>query len=250
MLSIDNLHADVAGQKILNGLNLTLEAGQVHAIMGPNGAGKSTLSNVIAGHADVNVSAGSITFAGQDLLAMSVETRAHHGIFLGMQYPVELPGVNTMTFLKAAVNAKRHFAGEAALNSVQFLKLVKATAETMGFDPAFLKRSVNVGFSGGEKKRHEIFQMAMLQPRLALLDEIDSGLDIDALKTVADGVNQLRNPDRAILMITHYQRLLEYIKPDVVHVLVNGRIVKSGGFELAQTLEAKGYAWVTQEQAA
>ena len=244
MLKIENLHASVAGKEILKGLSLELQPGQVHAIMGPNGAGKSTLGNIIAGREGYEVTAGSVTFNGQDLLALEPEERAATGVFLAFQYPVEIPGVNNTYFLRTALNAQRKARGEAELDSMQFLKLVREKLAVLHLKDELLHRGVNEGFSGGEKKRNEIFQLALLEPTLAILDETDSGLDIDALKTVAEGVNALRSPDRMFLVITHYQRLLDYIKPDVVHVLADGRIVESGGPELALQLEEHGYEWV------
>ena len=244
MLKIENLHASVAGKEILKGLSLELQPGKVHAIMGPNGAGKSTLGNIIAGREGYEVTAGSVTFNGQDLLALEPEERAAAGVFLAFQYPVEIPGVNNTYFLRSALNAQRKARGEAELDSMQFLKVVREKLAVLHLDDQLLHRGVNEGFSGGEKKRNEIFQLAVLQPKLAILDETDSGLDIDALKTVAEGVNALRSPDRAFIVITHYQRLLDYIKPDVVHVLADGRIVESGGPELALQLEEHGYEWV------
>ena len=244
MLKIENLHASVAGKEILKGLSLELQPGQVHAIMGPNGAGKSTLGNIIAGREGYEVTAGSVTFNGQDLLALEPEERAATGVFLAFQYPVEIPGVNNTYFLRTALNAQRKARGEAELDSMQFLKLVREKLAVLHLKDELLHRGVNEGFSGGEKKRNEIFQLALLEPKLAILDETDSGLDIDALKTVAEGVNAQRSPDRAFLVITHYQRLLDYIKPDVVHVLADGRIVESGGPELALQLEEHGYEWV------
>jgi Fe-S cluster assembly ATP-binding protein len=249
MLEIKNLHVDVDGREILKGLDLTLPKGEVHAIMGPNGSGKSTLAYVLAGKADYEVTAGSVTWNGEDLLAMDPAERAIAGVFLAFQYPMEIPGVATMTFLRTAVNAVRKARGEEELSTPDFLRLVREKAKLLKIDPDMLKRPLNVGFSGGEKKRNEILQMAVLQPRLAVLDETDSGLDIDALKIVADGVNRLRSPERGMLVITHYQRLLNYIVPDVVHVMAKGRVVKTGGKELALELEAKGYAQYTGEAA-
>lgn len=245
MLEINDLHATVAGNEILRGLSLSIGAGEVHAIMGPNGSGKSTLSYTLAGREGYDVTVGSATFDGEDLLALAPEERAGKGVFLAFQYPVEIPGVTTMTFLRSSLNAVRVQRGEAELNAVDFLKLVRAKAAELNITDEMLKRAVNVGFSGGEKKRNEMLQMALLEPKLAILDETDSGLDIDALKTVADGVNALRAPDRSMLVITHYQRLLDYIVPDHVHVLAGGRIVRSGGKELALELERKGYAEIT-----
>ncbi len=242
MLEVRNLHATVDGKEILRGIDLTVKAGEVHAIMGPNGSGKSTLSYVLAGRPGYEVTAGEVRYKGKDLLAMPTEERARDGIFLAFQYPVEIPGVANANFLKSAVNAVRRHRGQPEYDAMDFLKAARAKMALLKMDEKFLSRAVNVGFSGGEKKRNEVFQMAMLEPSLSLLDETDSGLDIDALKTVADGVNALRSPERAMLVITHYQRLLDYIVPDRVHVLAQGRIVKSGGKDLALELEAKGYA--------
>ena len=250
MLEIKNLRAAVDGKEILKGIDLTIAAGEVHAIMGPNGSGKSTLSYVLAGRDGYQVTGGSVRYLGEDLLEMAPEARAAGGLFLAFQYPVEIPGVAGMTFLKTAFNAQRKARGESELDAMQFLKLVRAKAKALGVGDEMLKRPVNVGFSGGEKKRNEVLQMAVLDPKLAVLDETDSGLDIDALKVVADGVNALRGPDRSMLVITHYQRLLDYIVPDRVHVLADGRIVRSGAKELAQELEAKGYAEFTGSEAA
>ena len=244
MLDIVNLHATVAGREILRGLDLHINAGEVHAIMGPNGSGKSTLAQVLAGRDTYEVTAGKITYLGQDLLDLSPEDRARAGVFLAFQYPVEIPGVSNNYFLRTALNAVRKHQGLDELDAVDFLALVERKMKLLHMDDTLMKRAVNEGFSGGEKKRNEIFQMAVLEPRLAILDETDSGLDIDALKTVAEGVNALRSPERAILLVTHYQRLLNYIVPDFVHVLSNGRIVKSGGKELALELEDKGYQWL------
>ncbi|HEY0662875.1 MAG TPA: Fe-S cluster assembly ATPase SufC [Lysobacter sp.] len=244
MLKIENLHVRVAGREILKGLSLDVQPGQVHAIMGPNGAGKSTLGHVLAGREGYEVTEGSVSFEGHDLLALEPEERAAEGVFLAFQYPVEIAGVNNTYFLRAALNAQRKARGESELDSMQFLKKVREKLAVLHLKDDLLNRGVNEGFSGGEKKRNEIFQMAVLEPKLAILDETDSGLDIDALKNVAEGVNALRSPDRAFLVITHYQRLLDYIKPDVVHVLADGRIVETGGPELALELEAHGYAWV------
>ncbi|TAK37814.1 MAG: Fe-S cluster assembly ATPase SufC [Lysobacteraceae bacterium] len=244
MLKIDNLHAGIPGREILKGLSLDVKPGEVHAIMGPNGAGKSTLGNVLAGREGYDVTAGSVQFEGRDLLGLEPEERAAAGLFLAFQYPVEIPGVNNTYFLRASLNAQRKARGEPELDSMQFLKKVREKLAVLHLDDRLLQRGVNEGFSGGEKKRNEIFQLAVLEPKLAILDETDSGLDIDALKAVADGVNALRSPDRAFLVITHYQRLLDYIKPDVVHVLADGRIVETGGPELALELEAHGYAWL------
>ncbi len=249
MLSIRDLRAEVDGKEILKGISLDLAAGEVHAVMGPNGSGKSTLSYVLAGRDGYEVTGGSVTYEGRDLFGMEVEERAAAGVFLAFQYPVEIPGVSNLTFLKTAVNAIRKVRGDAELDALDFLKLARAKASTLEMSDALLQRAVNEGFSGGEKKRNEIFQMAMLEPKLAILDETDSGLDIDALKTVADGVNALRSPDRAMLVITHYQRLLDYIVPDRVHVLSAGRIVKSGDAGLAHELEAQGYGAFAGETA-
>lgn len=246
MLQIDNLHARVAGKEILRGLSLSVKPGEVHAIMGPNGAGKSTLGNVLSGREGYEVTSGSVSFRGQDLLALKPEERAAEGVFLAFQYPVEIPGVNNTYFLRAALNAQRRRRGETELDSMQFLKLVREKMAVLHMKDELLHRAVNEGFSGGEKKRNEIFQMALLEPKLAILDETDSGLDIDALKLVAEGVNLMRSPERAFLVITHYQRLLDYIKPDFVHVLAEGRIVESGGPELALELEQHGYNWVRE----
>jgi Fe-S cluster assembly ATP-binding protein len=246
MLTIDNLHARVAGKEILRGLSLAVNPGEVHAIMGPNGAGKSTLGNVLAGREGYEVTAGTVRYRGQDLLALEPEERAAEGVFLAFQYPVEIPGVNNTYFLRAALNAQRKRRGEPELDSMQFLKLVREKMAVLHMKDELLHRAVNEGFSGGEKKRNEIFQMALLEPKLAILDETDSGLDIDALKLVAEGVNLMRAPERALLVITHYQRLLDYIKPDFVHVLAEGRIVESGGPELALELEQHGYSWVRE----
>ena len=242
MLEIKNLHVTVEGKEILKGIDLAVAPGEVHAVMGPNGSGKSTLAYVMTGRAGYEVTGGEILYQGRDLLEMAPEDRAAEGLFLAFQYPVEIPGVPNTTFLKEAVNALRKHRGETPLDAMQFLKLLRQKTQTLGMSDDMLKRAVNVGFSGGEKKRNEILQMAVLEPKLAVLDETDSGLDIDALKTVAEGVNALRTPERAMLVITHYQRLLNYIVPDHVHVLAKGRIVRSGGPELAQELEDKGYA--------
>jgi Fe-S cluster assembly ATP-binding protein len=244
MLKIHNLHASVAGKHILRGLSLEVKPGEVHAIMGPNGAGKSTLGNILAGREGYEVTEGSVEFEGRSLLELEPEERAAAGLFLAFQYPVEIPGVNNTYFLRAALNAQRKARGQDELDSMQFLKLVREKLSVLHLKDELLHRGVNEGFSGGEKKRNEIFQLAVLEPRLAILDETDSGLDIDALRTVADGVNALRAADRAFVVITHYQRLLEHIKPDVVHVLAEGRIVESGGPELALELEQHGYAWL------
>jgi Fe-S cluster assembly ATP-binding protein len=242
LLEIKNLHASVAGKEILKGITLTLQPGEVHAIMGPNGTGKSTLSNVIAGREGYEVTQGEVLLDGKNVLEMEADKRARAGIFLAFQYPVEIPGVTTSAFLKTALNAKRRDEGKAEIDAMEFLKLVKAKTEKLGMPYDMIKRPLNVGFSGGEKKRAEVLQMTMLEPRVAILDETDSGLDIDALKVVSEGVNSLRSPERAFLVITHYQRLLDYIVPDHVHVLAHGRVVASGGKELALELEAEGYA--------
>ncbi|MCG8369942.1 MAG: Fe-S cluster assembly ATPase SufC [Proteobacteria bacterium] len=244
MLEIKDLRSRVAGNDILNGLSLSVKAGEVHAIMGPNGSGKSTLAQVVAGHEDYEVTGGSVTYKGRDLLELEPEERAREGLFLGFQYPVEIPGVNNAYLLKAALNARRKHDGLDEIDAFEFLKTAREKMAALGMDPKFLNRGVNEGFSGGEKKRNEILQMAMLEPELAILDETDSGLDIDALKAVANGVNALRGPDRAIVLVTHYQRLLDYIEPDFVHVLSQGRIVRSGDKTLAVQLEEKGYDWV------
>jgi len=250
LLEIKNLYAGIDGKEILKGLDLTVNGGEVHAIMGPNGSGKSTLAYVLAGKQDYAPTQGEVRFDGQNLFDMQPDERAARGLFLAFQYPLEIPGVATMTFLRTALNAQRKKRGEAELSTPEFLKKVRGLAKTLGVDPDMLRRAVNVGFSGGEKKRNEILQMALLEPRLAVLDETDSGLDIDALKIVADGVNRLRDPGRSFIVITHYQRLLNYIVPDVVHVLSKGRIVKTGGKDLALELEARGYAEYQEEVAA
>ena len=247
MLEIRNLHAKVGETPILTGIDLTINPGEVHAIMGPNGSGKSTLANVLAGRDGYVVTAGEILFHGKDLLAMGPDERAREGLFLGFQYPVEIPGVSTTYFLKAAVNARRKHQGLPELDAMDFLALAKSKMKLLDLDASLVQRSVNEGFSGGEKKRNEIFQMAVLEPSFAVLDEIDSGLDIDALRIVAEGVNALRSPERSVLAITHYQRLLDYIVPDRVHVLLGGKLVKSGGKELALALEEKGYGWIEEE---
>jgi Fe-S cluster assembly ATP-binding protein len=244
MLEIKNLHASVEGKNILKGINLTVNAGEVHAIMGPNGSGKSTLSNVLAGREDYSISEGSVSYDGKDLLALSPEQRACEGIFLGFQYPVEIPGVSNLYFLRAALNARRRYKGVPEIDSADFMAWIKHRTKQVKIETPMLSRGVNEGFSGGEKKRNEILQMLVLEPRLMILDETDSGLDIDALKIVADGINALRSPERATLLVTHYQRLLDYVHPDYVHVLAGGRIVKSGGPELAKELEARGYGWL------
>jgi Fe-S cluster assembly ATP-binding protein len=247
MLKIQNLHAGIEGKKILNGINLDIKPGEVHAIMGPNGSGKSTLASVLAGRENYEVINGSVKFLGKDLLELSPEERAGEGLFLAFQYPVEIPGLSTTNFIKTAVNEIRKYKGQETLDAVSFLKLMKEKMALMNMDQSLLSRPLNEGFSGGEKKRNEIFQMAMLQPRLAILDETDSGLDIDAIRIVANGVNKLRNKDNAVLVVTHYQRLLDYIIPDFVHVLYNGRIVKSGTKELALELEERGYDFIKSE---
>ena len=249
MLEIRNLHAGVEGKKILKGVNLTIEAGEVHAIMGPNGSGKSTLAQILAGREGYEVTEGEVLYQGKDLLELAPEERAREGLFLAFQYPVEIPGVNSTYFLKAALNEQRKHQGLPELDAMEFLSLVKEKMKILELREDFLKRAVNEGFSGGEKKRNEIFQMAVLEPKLAVLDETDSGLDIDALKTVAAGVNKLKRADNAQLVITHYQRLLDYIIPDFVHVLYDGQIVRSGGKELALELEERGYDWITSEEA-
>ena len=247
MLSIKNLQAEIEGKKILNGINLEVKPGEVHAIMGPNGAGKSTLSSVLAGREDYTVTGGEVIFNGKNLLDLSPEDRAREGVFLAFQYPVEIPGVSTTNFLKTAINEKRKYHGLEPMEATDFLKMMRAKMEFVEMDKTLTSRSLNEGFSGGEKKRNEIFQMAMLEPKLGILDETDSGLDIDALRLVSNGVNKLRNKENAFIVITHYQRLLDYIVPDFVHVLYKGRIVKSGDKELAKELEVKGYDWIKQE---
>lgn len=247
MITIKNLHASIEGKEILKGINLEVNPGEVHAIMGPNGSGKSTLASILAGREDYEITEGSIEYLGEDLLELSAEERAQKGIFLAFQYPIEIPGVSTTNFLKTAINKVRESRGESALDAVNFLKMMKEKMKLVEIDQALLSRSLNEGFSGGEKKRNEIFQMAMLEPKLSILDETDSGLDIDALRIVADGVNKLKTSDNACIVVTHYQRLLEYIVPDYVHVLYNGKIVKSGDKNLALELEEKGYDWVKVE---
>ncbi|MBX3120048.1 MAG: Fe-S cluster assembly ATPase SufC [Fimbriimonadaceae bacterium] len=250
MLQITNLHAKVEDKDILKGLNLTVKAGEVHAIMGPNGSGKSTLANVLAGRSDYEVTEGQVEFDGKDLLELEPDERACEGLFMAFQYPVEIPGVSNVYFLRQALNSIRKYRGEQEINAVDFLKYVREKAKELHLDPTMLNRSINEGFSGGEKKRNEIFQMAVLEPKLCLLDETDSGLDIDALRVVSDGVNALRGPERGIVVVTHYQRLLNYIVPDFVHILMGGQIVRSGGKELALELEEKGYGWIEEELAA
>ena len=247
MLEIRDLHASINGKEILKGINLTVKTGEVHAIMGPNGSGKSTLSNVLVGHPAYEVTRGSVTFNGKNLLEMNPEDRSHEGLFLSFQYPVEIPGVSMVNFMRTAVNEKRKYLGLEPLNASEFLKLMREKRAVVELDNKLANRSVNEGFSGGEKKRNEIFQMAMLEPKLSILDETDSGLDIDALRIVAEGVNKLKTPETSCIVITHYQRLLDYIKPDVVHVLYKGRIVKTAGPELALELEEKGYDWIKKE---
>ena len=249
MLEVKNLHANIGGREILKGIDLSVKAGEVHAIMGPNGSGKSTLANVLAGREEYEVTEGTVTYNGHDLLEMEPEERAREGVFLAFQYPVEIPGVNNAYLLKAGLNEVRKHRGESELDAIEFMAFVKERMQVLEIDQSFLKRPVNEGFSGGEKKRNEIFQMAVLEPRLAIMDETDSGLDIDALKVVSRGVNALRSPDRASVIVTHYQRLLNYIVPDFVHVLSDGRIVRSGGKELAMELEEKGYTWIESETA-
>ena len=250
MLEINNLKTTVGDAEILKGLSLKVNAGEVHAIMGPNGSGKSTLALVIAGHDDYVVTDGTVQYDGQDLLELTPEERARKGVFLGFQYPVEIPGVNNAYLLKAAINAKRRHEGQSEVDAFEFLQLAREKMKDLDMDPSFLNRGVNEGFSGGEKKRNEMLQMVMLEPRLAILDETDSGLDIDALKAVAKGINAMRSPDRAIIVMTHYQRLLDYVEPDFVHVLSEGRIVRSGDKTLAQQLEDKGYEWVREAASA
>ena len=247
MLKIENLHASIGDKEILKGINLTVGKGEVHAIMGPNGSGKSTLSSVLVGHPTYEVTEGSVTFEGEDILELEPEERAHRGLFLSFQYPVEIPGVSMVNFMRAALNERRKAAGLDPLPAAEFLKLMKQKRELVELDNKLASRSVNEGFSGGEKKRNEIFQMAMLEPKLAILDETDSGLDIDALRIVAKGVNELRSPENSTIVLTHYQRLLDYIRPDFVHVLYKGRIVRSGGPELALELEERGYDWIKEE---
>lgn len=247
MLEIKDLHASINGKEILKGINLNIKKGEVHAIMGPNGSGKSTLSSVLVGNPAFEVTKGSVTFGGKDLLALSPEDRSHEGLFLSFQYPVEIPGVSMVNFMRAAVNEKRKYEGLAPLTTSEFLKLMREKRAVVELDNKLANRSVNEGFSGGEKKRNEIFQMAMLEPKLSILDETDSGLDIDALRIVAEGVNKLKTPETSCIVITHYQRLLDYIKPDIVHVLYKGRIVKTAGPELALELEKRGYDWIKAE---
>ncbi len=247
MLEIKDLHATINGKEILKGINLTVKSGEVHAIMGPNGSGKSTLSNVLVGHPAYEVTKGSVTFNGKNLLELKPEDRSHEGLFLSFQYPVEIPGVSRVNFMRAAVNEKRKYEGKEPLSASEFLKLMREKRAVVELDNKLANRSVNEGFSGGEKKRNEIFQMAMLEPKLSILDETDSGLDIDALRIVAEGVNKLKTPETSCIVITHYQRLLDYIKPDIVHVLYKGRIVKTAGPELALELEERGYDWIKAE---
>jgi len=247
MLKIENLHASIGDKEILKGISLTVNKGEIHAIMGPNGSGKSTLSSVLVGNPNYEVTGGSVTFEGEDLLELEPEERAHQGLFMSFQYPVEIPGVSMVNFMRAALNERRKAQGLDPIPAPEFLKLMKQKRELVELDSKLASRSVNEGFSGGEKKRNEIFQMAMLEPKLAILDETDSGLDIDALRIVAKGVNELRSPENATIVITHYQRLLDYIKPDFVHVLYKGRIVRSGGPELALELERRGYDWIKDE---
>ena len=244
MLEIKDLHASINGKEILKGINLTVKSGEVHAIMGPNGSGKSTLSNVLVGHPAYEVTKGSVSFDGKDLLAMSPADRSHEGLFLSFQYPVEIPGVSMVNFMRAAVNAKRKYQGLEPMSAGDFLKMMREKRKIVELDSKLANRSVNEGFSGGEKKRNEIFQMAMLEPKLSILDETDSGLDVDALRIVAEGFNKLRTPETSALVITHYQRLLDYLRPDVVHVLMDGRIVKTGGPELATEIEQRGFDWI------
>ena len=247
MLKIENLHAAINGKEILKGIDLEVGAGEVHAIMGPNGSGKSTMSNVLVGHPAYEVTEGTATFKGKNLLEMSAEERSHEGLFMSFQYPVEIPGVSMTNFMRTAINEKRKYLGLPPMAPTEFLKFIKEKRDMVKLDAKFMNRSVNEGFSGGEKKRNEIFQMAMLEPSLSILDETDSGLDIDALRIVADGVNQLKSPETSVIVITHYQRLLDYIKPDIVHVLYQGRIIKTAGPELALELEERGYDWVIKE---
>ncbi len=247
MLKVTDLHAEINGREILRGINLEVKPGEVHAIMGPNGSGKSTLSMVLAGNPAYHVTSGKVEFYGKDLLAMEPEVRSHEGVFLGFQYPVEIPGVSMVNFMRAAVNAKREYFGEPAIGAAEFLKLMREKRAVVDLDNKLASRSVNEGFSGGEKKRNEIFQMAVLEPKLSILDETDSGLDIDALRIVATGVTKLKTPENATIVITHYQRLLDYIKPDFVHILYKGRIVMTGGPELALELEERGYDWIKEE---
>lgn len=250
MLEIKDLHASINGKEILKGINLTVNPGEIHALMGQNGAGKSTLSNVLVGNPAYEVTGGSVTFNGKDLLAMKPEERAHEGLFLSFQQPVEIPGVSMVNFMRAAINAKRKYHGQEPMSAGDFLKMMREKRKVVELDSKLANRSVNEGFSGGEKKRNEIFQMAMLEPKLSILDETDSGLDVDALRIVAEGFNKLRTPETSALVITHYQRLLDYLKPDVVHVLLGGRIVKSGGPELAVEIENKGFDWIKAETSA
>lgn len=250
MLTIKQLHVAINGQPILNGINLEIKPGEVHAIMGPNGSGKSTLSKVLAGHSAYEVTGGDVQYLGQDLLQLSPEERAQAGIFMSFQYPVEIPGVTNINFLKASMNAIRKGQGKNTLDAIEFLSFIREKCQVLEMDESLLYRSINEGFSGGEKKRNEILQMAVLEPRLAILDETDSGLDIDALRIISEGVNAMRSPERGIILVTHYQRLLDYIVPDCIHVLANGRIIKSGDKTLAQTLENKGYSWLGEAEQA
>ena len=250
LLKIENLHASVEGTEILKGIDLEVNRGEIHAVMGPNGSGKSTLAQVLAGHEAYEVTAGSVTYEGSELLELAPEERAREGLFLAFQYPVEIPGVNSAYFLRSGLNEIRKHRGEDEIDALDFLSMIREKLELVEMDESFLKRSVNEGFSGGEKKRHEILQLAVLEPKLAVMDETDSGLDIDALRIVANGVNTLHTPDKSVILVTHYQRLLSYIVPDVVHVLMNGRIVKTGGKDLALELEERGYDWVREEVAA
>lgn len=247
MLEIHNLHASVEGKEILKGINLTVGDGEIHALMGPNGSGKSTLSNVLVGNPQYTVTEGSVTFNGKDLLAMAPEDRSHEGLFMSFQAPIEIPGVSMVNFMRAAVNAKRKYFGEESINAADFLKMMKEKREVVGLDASLTRRSVNEGFSGGERKRNEIFQMAMLEPKLAILDETDSGLDVDALRIVADGFNKIRKTETSAIVITHYQRMLDYLQPDRVHVLMDGQIVKTGSAELGYRIEREGFDWIKEE---
>ena len=247
MLEIHDLHASVEGKEILKGINLTIGDGEIHALMGPNGSGKSTLSNVLVGNPQYTVTEGSVTFNGKDLLALAPEDRSHEGLFMSFQAPIEIPGVSMVNFMRTAINAKRKYLGEGPIHAADFLKMMKEKREVVGLDASLTQRSVNEGFSGGERKRNEIFQMAMLEPKLAILDETDSGLDVDALRIVADGFNKIRKPETSAIVITHYQRMLDYLKPDTVHVLVDGQIVKSGTAELGYQIEREGFDWIKEE---